>query len=148
MHLKPTQFVDTPVGHDGAVARLAGGMLWFAAYEVIENGARRTVPLADVDRALGSNVRAATLHQRITSPRSPLTLGARALRFDQPLVAGILNVTPDSFSDGGGHQDDPAAAAAAGVDMAAAGAALLRSEEHTSELQSLMRTSYAVFCLK
>src|SRR3546814_17464 len=24
----------------------------------------------------------------------------------------------------------------------------LRSEEHTSELQSLMRTSYAVFCLK
>src|SRR3546814_10884537 len=24
---------------------------------------------------------------------------------------------------------------------------LLRSEEHTSELQSLMRTSYAVFCL-
>src|SRR3546814_10481544 len=26
--------------------------------------------------------------------------------------------------------------------------ALPRSEEHTSELQSLMRTSYAVFCLK
>src|SRR3546814_1672154 len=29
-----------------------------------------------------------------------------------------------------------------------AGAAFLRSEEHTSELQSLMRNSYAVFCLK
>src|SRR3546814_6091208 len=27
-------------------------------------------------------------------------------------------------------------------------AARLRSEEHTSELQSLMRISYAVFCLK
>src|SRR3546814_11312349 len=27
-------------------------------------------------------------------------------------------------------------------------AAGLRSEEHTSELQSLMRSSYAVFCLK
>src|SRR3546814_3035051 len=27
-------------------------------------------------------------------------------------------------------------------------AALKRSEEHTSELQSLMRNSYAVFCLK
>src|SRR3546814_3800350 len=27
-------------------------------------------------------------------------------------------------------------------------ASLLRSEEHTSELQSLMRISYAVFCLK
>src|SRR3546814_3873402 len=30
----------------------------------------------------------------------------------------------------------------------AAVAAILRSEEHTSELQSLMRISYAVFCLK
>src|SRR3546814_1061223 len=28
------------------------------------------------------------------------------------------------------------------------GQALRRSEEHTSELQSLMRISYAVFCLK
>src|SRR3546814_4879944 len=30
----------------------------------------------------------------------------------------------------------------------AAGAFVIRSEEHTSELQSLMRISYAVFCLK
>src|SRR3546814_8203418 len=30
----------------------------------------------------------------------------------------------------------------------ASGSALARSEEHTSELQSLMRISYAVFCLK
>src|SRR3546814_1217969 len=29
-----------------------------------------------------------------------------------------------------------------------AGIAAMRSEEHTSELQSLMRISYAVFCLK
>src|SRR3546814_2319140 len=29
-----------------------------------------------------------------------------------------------------------------------AGRAVVRSEEHTSELQSLMRISYAVFCLK
>src|SRR3546814_8390863 len=28
------------------------------------------------------------------------------------------------------------------------GSSLTRSEEHTSELQSLMRISYAVFCLK
>src|SRR3546814_4852109 len=33
------------------------------------------------------------------------------------------------------------------VSMADAGGALARSEEHTSELQSLMRISYAVFCL-
>src|SRR3546814_4978351 len=32
--------------------------------------------------------------------------------------------------------------------FAAQVAAEKRSEEHTSELQSLMRTSYAVFCLK
>src|SRR3546814_2172460 len=34
------------------------------------------------------------------------------------------------------------------VNDQAASAGLLRSEEHTSELQSLMRISYAVFCLK
>src|SRR3546814_6242359 len=32
--------------------------------------------------------------------------------------------------------------------MTIEGVRLLRSEEHTSELQSLMRISYAVFCLK
>src|SRR3546814_8746590 len=34
------------------------------------------------------------------------------------------------------------------TDVAAADPAEQRSEEHTSELQSLMRISYAVFCLK
>src|SRR3546814_7817038 len=34
------------------------------------------------------------------------------------------------------------------ADERAADAAPARSEEHTSELQSLMRSSYAVFCLK
>src|SRR3546814_8422259 len=32
--------------------------------------------------------------------------------------------------------------------QSASGISLDRSEEHTSELQSLMRNSYAVFCLK
>src|SRR3546814_9212187 len=35
-----------------------------------------------------------------------------------------------------------------GAAEAAPAGRLPRSEEHTSELQSLMRTSYAVFCLK
>jgi dihydropteroate synthase len=123
LHLRPVQFVDTPMTHaDGAVARIAGGMQWFAAYEVIENGTRRTLPISDVTM-LGD--RATALHAAITAPRPPLRLGERTLRLDQPLVAAILNVTPDSFSDGGKHADDPAAAAAAGVDMAAAGAALV-----------------------
>src|SRR3546814_4928298 len=34
------------------------------------------------------------------------------------------------------------------ADLARAADVLNRSEEHTSELQSLMRISYAVFCLK
>src|SRR3546814_3324197 len=34
------------------------------------------------------------------------------------------------------------------IEPAAVGAAHHRSEEHTSELHSLMRISYAVFCLK
>src|SRR3546814_7805704 len=34
------------------------------------------------------------------------------------------------------------------VEILRAGNAVTRSEEHTSELQSLMRISYAVFCLK
>src|SRR3546814_9073963 len=37
---------------------------------------------------------------------------------------------------------------APGYDHARASFVGVRSEEHTSELQSLMRTSYAVFCLK
>ncbi len=123
LHLRPVQFVDTPIGHeDGTVARLAGGLQWFAAYEVIEGRARRTIPVAEI-ATLGE--RAARLHAAITSARPALKLGERTLRFDQPVVAGILNVTPDSFSDGGGHVDDPAAAAAAGIDMAAAGATMI-----------------------
>src|SRR3546814_2899017 len=37
---------------------------------------------------------------------------------------------------------------AVGAAFAGAATISLRSEEHTSELQSLMRISYAVFCLK
>lgn len=123
LQIRPIHFVDTPVGlPEGSVARLAGGMLWFGAYEVRDGAARYVAPVSDI-AAFGE--RAQLLHERITMPRSALTLGERVLRFDQPLVAGILNVTPDSFSDGGAYVDDPAGAAAAGVDMLAAGAALI-----------------------
>ncbi|HEX8486656.1 dihydropteroate synthase [Sphingomonas sp.] len=122
LHLAPAQFVATPVGHDdGAVVRLAGGMLWYAAYDVREGTRRWTIPVRQVD-SLGQ--RAAALHQHFTAPRAPWVMGPRTLRFDQPQVAGILNTTPDSFSDGGRH-GDTAGAAGAGVDMAAAGAALI-----------------------
>ncbi len=42
----------------------------------------------------------------------------------RPLVMGIVNVTPDSFSDGGKY-DDPRAAADRALEMAAAGADLI-----------------------
>jgi dihydropteroate synthase len=123
MHLRPIQFVDSPIGlPDGSVARLAGGMQWFAAYNVIETGSRRTLSVPEFEATLGANdERAAALHAAIIAPRPPLTLGERTLRFDQPSVVGILNVTTDSFSDGGAHGDP----VAAGVAMSAAGAAMI-----------------------
>lgn len=125
LYLRPVQFVDTPVGRDGEVARLAGGMQWFAAYELIavEGGrrvAQRTVAVGD----LPADERLEALAARITGPRAPLRLGERVLRLDQPQVMGIVNATPDSFSDGGAH-GDAEAAARAGVDMSAAGAAIV-----------------------
>src|SRR3546814_7913066 len=58
---------------------------------------------------------------------------------------------PQFFAAGEYHVLDRAAAALLGngVERCVVGVAEhRRSEEHTSELQSLMRISYAVFCLK
>src|SRR3546814_9753444 len=52
--------------------------------------------------------------------------------------AGLEGPIPDPYTGGDEHFEQVWAQ----VDEAA------RSEEHTSELQSLMRISYAVFCLK
>ncbi|WP_239451606.1 dihydropteroate synthase [Elioraea rosea] len=57
----------------------------------------------------------------IASPRTPLVPGLAA---DRPLVMGTINVTPDSFSDGG-RFFEAGAAIAAGEAMRAAGADLL-----------------------
>ncbi len=55
----------------------------------------------------------------------PVVAGAHVLRFDhRSLIMGVLNVTPDSFSDGGLHLD-PAAALAAGLRMVEDGADIL-----------------------
>src|SRR3546814_9403002 len=48
----------------------------------------------------------------------------------------------------GAHLDPPVAPAGQRRQREAGGEPGHRSEEHTSELQSLMRISYAVFCLK
>src|SRR3546814_1104993 len=53
-----------------------------------------------------------------------------------------------SFGRAQGEARDHEAVRATGGCAAISRVSPLRSEEHTSELQSLMRTSYAVFCLK
>ena len=53
-----------------------------------------------------------------------LKFPAHELDLSSPVVMGVLNVTPDSFSDGGAWVE-PAAAVAAAEDMVAAGAAII-----------------------
>ncbi|WP_266171100.1 dihydropteroate synthase [Dyella subtropica] len=53
-----------------------------------------------------------------------LDCAGRPLRLDRPRVVGILNVTPDSFSDGGSHATTEAAVAH-GLRMAEEGADML-----------------------
>src|SRR3546814_9250742 len=54
----------------------------------------------------------------------------------------------DTYSDDGLFRCARAAPARSRDTSRACTACAVRSEEHTSELQSLMRISYAVFCLK
>ncbi|WP_298434108.1 dihydropteroate synthase [uncultured Jannaschia sp.] len=80
---------------------LAGGWLRFDRVARLERGRpREVVPVSDCD--------AAELAPLI-SPRAPVA----GLTFDAPRVMGILNITPDSFSDGGAHLAVEAATAAA-----------------------------------
>src|SRR3546814_1513045 len=74
-------------------------------------------------------------------PRSPTAtrrLPARASPLIRPCSASALVIAGAS----NGSVNSALASGAQTSDMQA------RSEEHTSELQSLMRISYAVFCLK
>jgi dihydropteroate synthase len=125
--IRPTGFVDSPFGHDGNVARLAGGLNWFAAAELIAiDGHKRIstelVPVKGIESRLDDDL--AAQWQALTSLRPPLQLGERTIRLDQPQIMGIVNATPDSFSDGGQFAD-AASAAEAGARMAAEGAAII-----------------------
>ncbi|MDG4647656.1 dihydropteroate synthase [Roseibacterium sp. SDUM158017] len=81
---------------------LAGGWTRFREVEVLQRGtASRVVPAADIPPdALDALVR----------PRPPLA----GMSVDRPRLMGILNLTPDSFSDGGLHAEGPAALERAG----------------------------------
>src|SRR5215210_7379312 len=125
--LRPTGFIDSPFGHDGKVARLAGGLNWFAAVELLRiEGHRRVsselVPVEGIEDRFDEDM--AAHWAALTGVRPPLQLGERTIRLDQPQVMGIVNATPDSFSDGGQFADSNAAAEA-GTHMAAQGAAII-----------------------
>lgn len=77
-----------PARPPGALT-LGGGWCWFDRVEVLRRDAPpQVIPAADLpDEA----------RQRLTAPRAPVA----GLGMQVPRVMGILNVTPDSFSDGG-----------------------------------------------
>lgn len=62
--------------------------------------------------------------QLIPLPKRVLQCGRLSLDLSQPHVMGILNVTPDSFSDGGRHNEKDAAVARA-LEMIAEGATVI-----------------------
>ncbi len=71
-----------------AALTLAGGWCWFDRVEILERGrAPVVVPVGELP---------VTVTARLTAPRA-----FAGLDLGQPRIMGILNVTPDSFSDGG-----------------------------------------------
>jgi dihydropteroate synthase len=105
---------------------LAGGPLSFSALEILERSprgtSRRTIGLGDLfERDWGRNTLAASdLIEAIRAPRARLA----GLSLDRPRIMGIVNVTPDSFSDGGQY-DSAAAAVSHGLKLAEEGADIL-----------------------
>lgn len=133
IYLRPTGFIESPQRHDGASERLAGTMLWFTQIEIIDRteakATRQLVDYRDWPATLealpsAKQARCQQLFDRLKAPRAPLQLGQRTIRLDQPQVMGIINMTPDSFSDGGKNADIEAAASAA-IAMSGAGAAII-----------------------
>jgi dihydropteroate synthase len=130
-YLRPTALCDSPQSEEGEVLRLAGGMVFASRFALVERkggriAARRRFSLPQLRDALAdlpATVREQFENLQRTHP--PLQCGARTLRLDQPQVMGILNVTPDSFSDGGQFMDDPDVAHAHAAAMLEGGAAII-----------------------
>lgn len=79
---------DDPARPKGALP-LAGGWCWFAEVELLRrDGPAERVPLSQVP---------GEVRDALAAPRGAFG----GLPMDRPQIMGILNVTPDSFSDGG-----------------------------------------------
>ena len=87
-----------PLRPEGALT-LAGGWTWFDRCVALEPGRREVVAPGDVPP---------DVLERLVAPRPPVA----GLSMDRPRLMGILNVTPDSFSDGGRHAGAAAEGAA------------------------------------
>ncbi len=130
LYLRPTGFVSGAAA-DAALAsgvgrRLAGGRFVFTACEVyVREPGRLTAAIASTAEVVAWANGAArpdgtALIERLTAPRASIAGLARS----RPVIAGVVNVTPDSFSDGADHPA-PEAAIAHGRALAAAGAGIL-----------------------
>jgi dihydropteroate synthase len=103
----------------GAALPLEGGSAAFTLVRLIEDGrVAGLMPAVETPEAWQEAVLA------ITRPPQPFAGLPDAAGLGRPLVMGVLNVTPDSFSDGGRHFDPRAALMAANA-MLEAGADMI-----------------------
>jgi len=91
---------------------VAGGWCWFDQAERITRGRARDL--------VGIDAIPVDVVERISTPRAPIA----GMPMDEPCLMGILNVTPDSFSDGGKF-NAPEAALMRARQMVAEGADIL-----------------------
>jgi dihydropteroate synthase len=109
----------------GRALALAGGPLAFAAVEVLERTADGSAKshyltiaeLKDWAVRSGRATEIERMLETIAAARAPWA----GFALERPVIMGVLNVTPDSFSDGGAYID-PARALAQGRAMIEAGA--------------------------
>ena len=136
VYLEPIALAASPQAEHGEAVRLAGGLAYASRFAVTfrDDGritGRERYGAREFQAALPGMADAVQEQWRaLTAPRAALDLplrdgGRRVIRLDQPQVAGILNMTPDSFSDGGQFLDDPEVAQAHASAMLEAGAALI-----------------------
>lgn len=112
-------FRPIPCATDWPNARsLAGGLVGYREVEV--SGAGEPPEILPVDALTPLYPEARERLARLSAPRMPL-LG---IAMDRPAVMGVVNVTPDSFSDGG-LVHGTKAAIARGLALAEAGAGIL-----------------------
>lgn len=126
-YLRPIAMADSPQSEDGETVRLGGSLVYASRFALIvrrggEIVSRQRLSVPDMgDLPDAAQDQWAALRQT----HAPLQCGGRTIRLDQPQVMGILNVTPDSFSDGGQFLDDPEVANAHAAAMLEAGAAII-----------------------